>query len=328
MIMSALPLVSVIIPTYNYGDLLQRSILSVLNQKLPSELREIIVVDDGSTDNTAQVLAEFGSKIRLIHQKNSGQAAAINHAIELANGEIVSFLDPDDEWYPNKLERVIAEFQDLEVGMVQHALDVQKSISGSSFQLQDQLSSGIMKERALTSEFRCNPTSALSFRFKSLKKILPAPVELRTGGFDLYSCILVSLISKIVAIPEALGVYWVHGKNNFTNNPTAFSFKQQILTIETVRKHAKALALANGMKIPEGFESNFYSEYPAFCRINLAWQEKKHLQIPGYFWDYFQKYAVLEYGWSLRLLRRSFRLAACSVLPPKIYRKLGFYSHA
>jgi glycosyltransferase involved in cell wall biosynthesis len=325
--MSGTPLVSVVITTYNYGNLIRRSLASVLNQTLPPEQREIIVVDDGSTDDTAKILEEFGGQIRYIYQENSGQAAAINRVIDSLKGDVVSFLDPDDEWYPNKLEKVLAEFRDSDIAMVQHTLDVRKSISGSSFRLQDQLSTGTMKERTLTSQFRCNPTSALSFRCETLKRFLPAPVELRTG-VDWYLCIMVSLVSKIAAIPESLGAYWVHGKNNFTNNPTAASFKQQILTIETVRKYAKALALANGMKIPQGFESNFYSEYPVFCRINLAWQERKLLQIPAFFWDYFRKYALLEYGWSPRLFRRTFRIAACGLLPPKLYRKLGFYSHA
>jgi glycosyltransferase involved in cell wall biosynthesis len=326
--MRAFPFISVVITTYNYANFLKRSLRSVLSQTIPVDSREIIVVDDGSTDGTAEVLAEFETQIRYIRQQNSGQAEAINRALESIQGEIVSFLDPDDEWYPQKLERIVREFQDPEVGMVQHALEVRKSIPGSTFRLQHDLSSGRIGSRALTPDFKCNPTSALSFRTDILKRFLPVPTALRTGGADYYFSVMVALVSKVSAIREALGAYWVHGGNFFTNNRTAASFKQQILTIETIRARSKELVQSLGMAIPRGFESNFYSEYPVFCRINLAWHERKFARIPSYLWSYFRKYALPEYGWSFRLLRRSLRMAACGILPPPIYRKLGFYSHA
>ena len=325
--MSGIPFVSVVMTTYNYGKYLKRSISSVLNQDFPANSREIIVIDDGSTDNTQRILAEFGDQLRWIRQQNSGQAEGINRALEIVKGDIVAFLDPDDEWYPQKLKRVVPEFQDPEVGMVQHLLDVKKSVRGSTFRFYNQLSSGRIGEHTLTPDFRSMPTSALSFRTEILRRFLPAPVVLRTGT-DWYFCVLVALVSKISAIQEPLGAYWVHGSNFFTNNVTAASFRQQILTIETVRASSVKVALSAGMKIPERFEASLYSEYPVFCRINLAWHEKQFGKIPSYFWDYLRKYAIKEYGWSLRLLRRSFRMAACGMIPPPIYRKLGFYSHA
>jgi glycosyltransferase involved in cell wall biosynthesis len=325
--MSRLPFVSVVITTYNYGKYLKRSISSVLNQDFPVNSREIIVIDDGSTDDTQSILSEFGDQIRHIRQENLGQAVGINRAMEIAKGDIVAFLDPDDEWYPHKLKRIVPEFQDCEVGMVQHLLDVKKSVRGSTFRFNNQLSSGKIGERTLTPDFRSMPTSALSFRRDILKRFLPAPPSLRTGT-DWYFCVLVALVSKISAILEPLGAYWVHGTNFFTNNITAASFRQQILTLETVGQRSVEVALSEGMKIPERFEASLYSEYPVFCRINLAWHEKKFRKIPSYFWKYFRKYAIKEYGWSFRLLRRTFRMAACGLIPPPIYRRLGFYSHA
>jgi hypothetical protein len=210
--------------------------------------------------------------------------------------------------------------------MVQHGLDVRTSVANSSFRLHERLSSGRIGEQILTPDFKCNPTSALSFRTEILKQVLPLPFELRTGA-DWYLCVITGLLTKISAIQEPLGVYWVHGENHFTNNRTAESLKQQLVTINLVRELSKKVAISNGLKIPERFEANHHSEYPVFCRINLAWQEREFHAIPGYFLNYVRKYAIPEYGWSLRLLRRSFRMAACALLPPPLYRKLGFYSH-
>ncbi|MFT5135405.1 MAG: glycosyltransferase involved in cell wall biosynthesis [Arenicella sp.] len=98
---------SVIIPTYNRVDLLQRAIGSVLTQQLPNGLEplQVIVVDDGSTDNTAVIMAERFPGIIYIEQSNSGVSAARNRGLREANGEWIALLDSDDEWLPQKLLR-------------------------------------------------------------------------------------------------------------------------------------------------------------------------------------------------------------------------------
>lgn len=96
--------VSVIIPTYNYGRFLAESIDSVLAQTLPAH--EVIVVDDGSTDDTPAVAARFGGRIVYHRQANRGVSAARNLGIDRATGDWLAFLDADDMWEPVKLERV------------------------------------------------------------------------------------------------------------------------------------------------------------------------------------------------------------------------------
>lgn len=93
---------SVVIATYNYGQLIQRAIDSVLAQSFRSF--EIIVVDDGSTDDTQQSLAQMTSTLRYLYQENSGQSAACNRGIAEASGEYVYILDADDEMLPDALE--------------------------------------------------------------------------------------------------------------------------------------------------------------------------------------------------------------------------------
>ncbi|MCG3148419.1 MAG: hypothetical protein PCFJNLEI_01862 [Verrucomicrobiae bacterium] len=101
--------VSVVIPAYNCARFLAQAVESVLAQTCPPT--EVIVVDDGSTDDTAEVAASFGTRIHLIRQPNRGPAVARNTGIEAAQGEWIAFLDSDDVWFPDKLERQVAALQ-------------------------------------------------------------------------------------------------------------------------------------------------------------------------------------------------------------------------
>lgn len=100
------PLVSVIIPTYNAGRFVGQAVQSVLEQTYRPY--EIIVVDDGSTDGTKDVLQQFNNCIKYLYQENRGPSAARNEGIKIAAGEYICFLDADDLWTPNKLEAQIA----------------------------------------------------------------------------------------------------------------------------------------------------------------------------------------------------------------------------
>jgi glycosyltransferase involved in cell wall biosynthesis len=102
---SSAPVVSVVIPTYNRAHCLPRAIESVLSQSY--DRMEIIVVNDGSTDDTQSVLAEYGNRLHVISQPNAGVSAARNAGVLASRGEIVTFLDSDDEWMSSKVERQV-----------------------------------------------------------------------------------------------------------------------------------------------------------------------------------------------------------------------------
>lgn len=100
--------VSVVLPTFNSGQLVVQAVESVLSQTLP--VTEIIVVDDGSTDDTAAQLARYGDKVRYLPQLNQGVSAARNLGVSAASQEFVAFLDADDVWHPRKMELQLPVF--------------------------------------------------------------------------------------------------------------------------------------------------------------------------------------------------------------------------
>lgn len=108
------PLVSIVIPTYNYATYLPKAVSSCLDQA--HENIEIIVVDDGSTDGTREVVQEFGNRVQYVYQHNSGVSAARNKGLELASGEFITFLDADDYLIENSIQtklQILLEHEDI-----------------------------------------------------------------------------------------------------------------------------------------------------------------------------------------------------------------------
>jgi len=158
--MIATPLVSVVIPTYNRAETVRRSIDSVLDQSYCPI--EVIVVDDGSTDATRNVLQSYGDRIRYIQQENSGPSVARNNGVSMSNGELIAFLDSDDTWKPTKIAgqvRMILAGGERVPCCICNALLI--NVDGSaitSFELSDVMSN-------LEEGFWMNPVMILATRF-------------------------------------------------------------------------------------------------------------------------------------------------------------------
>ncbi len=97
--------ITAIIPTYNYGQFVSRAIQSTLDQTYP--LTEILVIDDGSTDNTQEIVSAFPAPVRYVYQENRGLSGARNTGMREAKTEWVAFLDSDDWWLPQKIEKQV-----------------------------------------------------------------------------------------------------------------------------------------------------------------------------------------------------------------------------
>lgn len=205
-------LVSVIISNYNYEQYLSKAIESVLNQTYHNF--EIIVVDDGSTDNSVQIIREYKKKypdiIKVIEQKNSGQAVAFNRAFEITSGEIIAFLDADDYWYPHKLETIIKYHQ--EYPAVQHNLSINNEEKITILEDKVQKQKNAWEKYAYAGPI---PTSGLSFTKESLAFVFP----IQDNGYkvcaDWYLKGMYLNEYDIFSLNESLGCYRAHGENNW-----------------------------------------------------------------------------------------------------------------
>src|SRR5260370_24780920 len=105
------PFFTVLIDTYNYGEFIEEAISSALAQDFPASQREILVVDDGSTDDTRQRLLKYRGEILYLRKQNGGQASAFNYGFEQARGEVIALLDADGILLPRKIRRVYEKFK-------------------------------------------------------------------------------------------------------------------------------------------------------------------------------------------------------------------------
>jgi glycosyltransferase involved in cell wall biosynthesis len=221
------PFFTVLIDTYNYGEYIEEAVASALAQDFPVEEREILVVDDGSTDDTQERLKKFGEAIRYLRKPNGGQASAFNFGFEHARGEVIALLDADDVWLPEKLGRVYEEFERRPaVEMVYHRVRLWSGIDDISEDTHFVPVSGRVPEnrRALL-RYPMVGTSCLAFRRKTLWKLLPVPESLRFQA-DAYLTALVIFVAPVAAVPEFLGKYRLHGANLFQTNAERISSSQ------------------------------------------------------------------------------------------------------
>jgi glycosyltransferase involved in cell wall biosynthesis len=115
------PAISVIIPAYNYGRFVGAAIDSVLKQTYAAS--EIVVIDNGSTDDTRDVVEGFGDSVRYFHQENAGVSMARNRGVRESKSELIAFLDADDFWEPTCLATAVAKFQEnSNIGLVHWGL--------------------------------------------------------------------------------------------------------------------------------------------------------------------------------------------------------------
>lgn len=210
------PQVSVIIDTHNYAQYIDKAIQSVLNQSFPRENMEVVVVDDGSTDHTREVVGKY-KNIKYIYKSNEGQASALNLGFRHTKGEIVSILDADDCWYPDKLRRVVEKFlEDEEIGIVHHRVDVVNEHGKKyyNFPFKEKLDEGRVLDKVVGLKIKSVPTSGLSFRRKSLEKLMPIPESQFRSCPDSYLLTHVPLIAKVGAVHNTLSSFVVHGGNH------------------------------------------------------------------------------------------------------------------
>ena len=211
------PLVSIIINNYNYGSFLTKSIESALNQTYSPI--EIIVVDDGSTDNSRDIIANYQDKIIALLKDNGGQASAYNAGFAASSGEIICFLDSDDWFLPEKVALVVKEFQtDSEIGWCFNTVKLIDNKTNQELGLTRQQGVGKCDFRELTKKgypLYVPPSSGLCFRRNLLDQIIPIP-EVFVNGADGFPMKAAPVLSPGYMLEQPLTIMRVHGNNNST----------------------------------------------------------------------------------------------------------------
>jgi hypothetical protein len=217
--MTTCPLVSVLINNYNYARFVTDAIASVLNQTYTR--REIIVVDDGSTDNSRDVIARFGDRVHLIAKDNGGQASAFNAGFAASKGEILCFLDSDDLFLPHKLARIVRMFTEHpDIGWF---FDTPNWFGSSQVGPSPNPAAckvGNVDARKMLSRGEAPyipaATSGLSFRRRTVERILPMPEVIRITS-DNYLKLASLSIAEGWLSSETLSLQRIHGDNAYTN---------------------------------------------------------------------------------------------------------------
>jgi glycosyltransferase involved in cell wall biosynthesis len=232
------PTVTVLIDTYNHERFIEEAIVSVLDQDFSRSEMEVIVVDDGSTDRTPEIVRKFEPRLRLIRRPNGGQASAFNAGIPEAQGEIVAFLDGDDWWARNKLTRVVeAMAADPSLGIVGHGIIMvhrdgreQSEILREGFRFQADTPDGARLFRLRKSLLG---TSRMTIRTALVRRIGPVPEALRVQA-DEYLFTLASALASGRILPETLAYYRLHDANAYqmsVSDPMKMRGKQSALAV-------------------------------------------------------------------------------------------------
>jgi glycosyltransferase involved in cell wall biosynthesis len=209
-------IVSIIINNYNYDRFLAEAIDSALNQTYPHV--EVIVVDDGSTDNSREIIAGYGDRIIPILQPNGKQAAAFNSGFARSHGEIVIFLDADDYLLDRAVDQIVALWRP-DLAKIHYRLNVVdgdgRSLGYSSPQGTQPLTTGKAWQRLLEiGGYVSTPTSGNALNRKAMEPIFPIPDDYKLTADD-YLSTLIPFYGEVAAIEEPLGNYRIHDRNQW-----------------------------------------------------------------------------------------------------------------
>ena len=247
---------SVVIPCFNYARFLGDAIESALRQSRPA--REVIVVDDGSTDDTRAVVSGFGDRVRAVFKENGGLGSAMNAGFLRAEGDVVFLLDADDALQPEAVATVLEAWKpDTVMVHWRPALmdaggrDVPGRVPAPWVRLDE----GDVRPRLLaTGGYSTTVTSGLALRRDALLRVLPIPEEPYRQGADGYLVRAIAFLGPVQAVDRPLARYRQHGANDsgFGAPPElASGFRKKISFMRHEFESVKELARAHGLSVPE-----------------------------------------------------------------------------
>jgi glycosyltransferase involved in cell wall biosynthesis len=224
--------VSIIIDNYNYAGYLRRALDSALQQTY--EHVEVIVVDDGSTDDSRGLILEYGDRIKTVFKTNGGQGSAFNAGFRASSGEIVFFLDSDDMLQSDAVTTVVAFMRNSNAVKVHWPMRIIDALDVPTGEVRFKgLPSGDLRQRVATGgpgNSPSSPTSGNAWRRSLLEKILPVPENCRyyRSCADEYLYNLAPFFGNIGMIETPLTSYRVHGANIFSSRTFTQKFRMEV----------------------------------------------------------------------------------------------------
>jgi glycosyltransferase involved in cell wall biosynthesis len=212
--------ISIIINNYNYGHFLSQAIDSALNQNYP--YKEIIVVDDGSTDNSHSIIQGYEDRIISVFKLNGGQASAFNAGFEKSSGDVICFLDSDDTFSFDKLSKIAKVFEcNPNIDWCFHPLSLvsldNRNVNRNSCIHAHSRKHNFNDSNRMKLHFNYPATSGTCFTRSCLSEVLPMPEDIRIVS-DNYIKFVVTNIYKGCIFNEELAEQKIHSQNAYTLN--------------------------------------------------------------------------------------------------------------
>lgn len=211
---------SVVIANYNYAHFLRDAVDSALAQTHADV--EVIVVDDGSVDDSREVIDSYGARIRAVFKANGGHGSAFNAGFVVSRGDVIFFLDADDAMLPNEVSEVLAAWRDGAVMMQfrMETMDSDGKTTGIHPPAWQVLDDGDVSEQVLsTGRFATTVTSGLAFSRDTLERVMPIPEKVFSQAADGYLVRAVALLGPVQALDATLARYRRHSSNDSTFSP-------------------------------------------------------------------------------------------------------------
>ena len=238
---------------YNYERYLPAAVDSALAQTHDDV--EVVVVDDGSTDGSAAVIAGYGDRIVSVCKANGGQGSGMNAAFAAGSGDVFIFLDADDLLEPTAATVVVRELQrDPAAVWVMFRLQIVDAEGVATGRLRPQRG-GVMPSgdlRAHLARYRCfhwQPTSGNAFSARALRTVLPLPEAQYRISSDAYLAGVVPLCGRVRSTDAVAGSYRIHGASNFTSLAVDDAYFRSQIDKQVVT-HAQALRVARDVGVP------------------------------------------------------------------------------
>lgn len=250
--------VEIVIGNYNYGRFLDAAIDSALAQRHPHS--RVIVVDDGSTDHSREVMARYGDRITTVFKENGGQASAFNAGWAQCLGDIVIFLDSDDVLLSDAAARAAAAFAAAPGAVkVHYPMAVIDKNGHPTGELKPpryiRLPAGDLRRCQLIFPFDLAWTGNSAFSTAALKRIMPIPEREFATSADWYLKHLVPLLGDVISLQDVCVCYRVHGSNGYELSHATLDMehvRQTVRYAAATRRHLRRMAAELGLTLPPG----------------------------------------------------------------------------